>query len=179
MQRTRLNDNILIMFKRLLMSFMTVVLVYTLLLVGFRLFEPEKISSSSFENHTNLELLNYETLKDYTMNSGPSVIHYYFFCSPENNDCVYVHDTILTSVAGKTNLDLYHLIEYVDISALEQRLETNRLKTEWTINTYPALLACRVENGKIIVSNKIEWDSNHPISDDDIIQWLTKNGLIH
>ena len=92
---------------------------------------------------------------------------------------MYVHDTILTSVAGKTNLDLYHLIEYVDNSALEQRLETNRLKTEWTINTYPALLACRVENGKIIVSNKIEWDSNHPISDDDIIQWLTKNGLIH
>ncbi len=161
------------MLKRILFTVMTFLLVYSAILVGYKIFEPHQD-----ETHTyNLDMLDYDTLRDYTLNSGRSAIHYYFFCSPEEADCIYVQNTLIYSTANATELNLRDIIEYVNLSQVVEGTRLARLKEEWGLTTYPSFLACHNENEKIVVDNVLEWNPEQPLSTDNLISWLRLNGL--
>ncbi len=164
------------MLKRLLMTFLTLLVIYSGILVGYKLNEP--VDAGDAYSGIFANVLDYASLSDYTRSSGSSVIHYYFFCSENNNDCVYVRDTVIHQVRSETTFDPEKLLEYVDISELEKSLNVNRLKTEWNISSYPAFIACRVQNGNIIISNQLEWNPEQPISAEQLKAWLRLNELI-
>ena len=164
------------MIKRILLTVMTILVIYTGILVGYRLNEPE----NAYENYTSEFFptsLDYETLKEYTQSSGASTYHYYLFCTYESNDCLYLENTLLSTVETDTQLDVKSLLEYVDISGVPEEQRLSRLKNDWNLSNYPALLACHIENNQIIIDNTLEWDANHPYNTDDIKEWLFINGL--
>ena len=164
------------MIKRILISLLTLMVVYSAVIIGIKIFEPDKIDNeSSVFQHTSA--LDYETLRDYTISSGAAATHFYLFSSADNSDCIYVESTVLKNAAAATGMNLDDLIEIVDITDLERTLTTNRLKAEWSVLSYPAFVACHVENGEIIVDNTLEWNPSQPISTDDIERWLKLNGV--
>ena len=164
------------MAKRLLLTALTLLVIYSGVVIGIKIFEPEKPDDGT-DSLVAAKALDYEVLKDYTINSGSAAIHYYLFWSSDNNDCRYVADTVLRDCQAETGVNLSELIEIVDITELERNLNTNRLKTEWNVSSYPAFVACRTKAGRIIIDNTLEWNPAQPISVDDLKAWLTLNGL--
>ncbi len=164
------------MLKRILFTLLTLLVIYSGVVLVYRLNEPDVVESPASAYMTE-NALDYATLRDYTLSAGESTLHYYFFCSYENNDCIYMENTVLKDAESETGLDLRNMIEYVDITDLEANLATNRLKQEWDVSSYPAFVACRVRNGMIEISNTLQWNPSSPISKADLIQWLELNSL--
>lgn len=163
------------MLKRILLTLMALLVVYSAVLVGYKMFEPE--TGEVMDKTVTDSAIDYDALKDYTLNSGASAIHYYFFESPSDNDSVYVVNTVLHSTANETALDLGTVIEFVDVTSLVDSNATDRLKADWGISHFPAFVACQAQNGSIRILNSLEWNASAPMSKDDVIQWLILNGL--
>ena len=163
------------MIKRILLTVFTVMVIYSIFVIGITLFEPDTADTVLESQHAYA--LDYDTLKDYTLNSGAAAVHFYLFSSSDNSDCLYVENTVLRNAEADTGMNLTDLIEIVDITDLERTLTTNRLKTDWDILSYPAFVACHVKDGRIEIDNKLEWDPASPISTDDVERWLSLNGV--
>ena len=169
-------DIIRLMLKRIMFTLMILLVIYSGVFVGFRLFEPEQADAGS-ESAIASVSLDYETLKEYTRSTGNSTMHYYFFCSVDSNDCLYLENTVLKSVNNETENELMTLIEFVDVSGIDEKQLATRLKNEWGVSAYPAFVACRNDNGEIVIDNTLEWNPQQPISIDDFRQWLALNKL--
>ena len=176
LQTVRPFDIIRLMLKRIMFTLMVLLVIYSGVLVGFRIFEPEQTDAGS-ESAIATVSLDYETLKEYTRSTGNSTMHYYFFCTVDSNDCLYLENTVLKSVNNETENDLMSLIEFVDLSGIDEKQLTTRLKNEWGVSVYPAFVACRNDNGEIVIDNTLEWNPQQPISIDDFRQWLALNKL--
>ena len=170
------SDIIRLMLKRIMFTLMILLVIYSGVFVGFRLFEPEQADAGS-ESAIASVSLDYETLKEYTRSTGNSTMHYYFFCSVDSNDCLYLENTVLKSVNNETENELMTLIEFVDVSGIDEKQLATRLKNEWGVSAYPAFVACRNDNGEIVIDNTLEWNPQQPISIDDFRQWLALNKL--
>lgn len=169
-------DIIMFMLKRIMFTLMILLVLYSGIFVGFCLFEPEQADAGS-ESAIASVSLDYETLKEYTRSTGNSTMHYYFFCSADSNDCLYLENTVLKSVNNETENELMTLIEFVDVSGIDEKQLATRLKNEWNVSAYPAFVACRNDNGEIVIDNTLEWNPQQPISIDDFRQWLALNKL--
>ena len=169
-------DIIRLMLKRIMFTLMILLVIYSGVFVGFRLFEPEQTDAGS-ESAIASVSLDYETLKEYTRSTGNSTMHYYFFCSVDSNDCLYLENTVLKSVNNETENELMTLIEFVDVSGIDEKQLATRLKNEWGVSAYPAFVACRNDNGEIVIDNTLDWNPQQPISIDDFRQWLALNKL--
>ena len=161
------------MLKRVLFTLLCLIMVYSIAVTGYRYFEPNAFDETE-EGETYLD---YETLKEYIRSSGDGVTHYLFFFSRKSQDCVYVKNTVMATVKNDTGLQIDRMIETVDITALEEQLLTNRLKTDWGLSSYPAFVTARTENGEIVIDNFIQYDQNHPMLASDIEAWLQLNGI--
>lgn len=164
------------MLKRILFILFTLLVIHSMALAGYMMFEPEQPDDSGVPGFLNM-VVDYDSLKEYTLSSGPSAIHYYYFCSFENPDCEYVENTILKSSARTTSVNIADLIEYVDITELEQKLQTNRIKSEWGITNYPAFIAVRNNADGIEVLNRLEWNPASPMNELQLNRWLMLNNL--
>lgn len=157
---------------------MALLVVYSGIVVGYKIYEPEKVDVHAQTEETSASSLDYSSLRDYTLASGPSSTHYYFFCTSKDNDCLYLENTVMSDVQAGTDLDLSSLLERVDISDLYDNPDDTSLFDDWGIRSYPAFAAARVQDGTISVLNTLEWDPSHPLNADNIRQWLALNGLI-
>ena len=162
------------MLKRILFTFFTLLILYSAILVGYRVFEPNRDDSHDINAQ---DAIVYDALHDYTLSSGNASLHYYFFSSSTNADCKYVKDTILQTASINTGIDVHDYIEEVDITPLEQNFELYRLNDDWGISSYPAFVACIVEDNKIVIQNRLEWDPQHPLSVDNFVDWLILNRI--
>lgn len=160
------------MLKKIMFTFLTLLMVYSVCVVAYRIFEPRDnqptVDTSSY--------LAYDSLKSYIEQSTQNV-HYLFFYSAINNNSIYLHDTIFSTVEKDTGKQLSSLIETVDITELDQTMETYRLSEDWSISSFPAFLSVSLENGEIIVNNVLEWTNAYPLTAQDIEDWMELNGL--
>ena len=155
---------------------MTLLVIYSGAVVIYLGNKPQLAETSGFAAN-NGDALLYDTLRDYTLNSGASATHYYFFCTSQDNNCAFIEDTIIRDTEKETGLDLGSLIEYVDITDLVDNMDVNRLYTDWKITSYPAFVAVKNDNGEIKIENTLEWTDDNPISSQTLISWLELNKL--
>lgn len=160
------------MFKKITFTFLTLLILYSIIAAGYRYFEPEQTASSNTSN-----TIDYASLKDYITSTGDASIHYLLFYSSDNENAVYVKDSILTQAEADTHLQLSSLIEIVDVTNLDESMKINRLSEDWGISSVPAFAAISLKNGKPVVNNKLEWDDKNPISVESLEQWLKDNSL--
>lgn len=163
------------MAKRILFTLMTLLVSFSLALVVFVSSEPVAVADNISDVLNNP--LDYDTLQEYTISSGPSAIHYYYFCTADSNDCVYVANTVMKGARESVGSSVINLIEYVDLSGLDEEQRLTRLSNDWGISTYPAFVACHVENGQIVIDNSLLYEPDKPLSSEDLISWLSLNGL--
>lgn len=153
-------------------TFLTLLMVYSTCVVAYRIFEPRDnkatIDTSSY--------LAYDSLKSYIQDSSQNV-HYLFFYSAINNDSIYLHDTVFSTVEKDTGKSMSSFLETVDITELDQKMETKRLSDDWGISSFPAFIALSVENGEIYINNNLQWTSEKPLTAVDIENWMELNGL--
>ncbi len=160
------------MLKKILFTFLTILMVYSTCVVAYRIFEPRDNQSTS----DTTSMLAYDSLKSYVKDSS-SNIHYFLFYSALNNNSIYLKDTILTIVESDINKSLSNIIEVVDITELDQTMETKRLSEDWQVSSYPALVSVSNDNGEIIINNKLEWTNEKAITTTDVEEWLKLNGI--
>lgn len=163
------------MAKRILFTLMTLLVSFSLALVVFVSSEPVAVADNISDVLNNP--LDYDTLQEYTISSGPSAIHYYYFCTADSNDCVYVANTVMKGARESVGSSVMNLIEYVDLSGLDEEQRLTRLSNDWGISTYPAFVACHVENGQIVVDNSLLYEPDKPLNSEDLVSWLSLNGL--
>lgn len=161
------------MLKKIMFTFLTLLMVYSVSVVSYRIFEPSDntntIDTSSF--------LAYDSLKSY-VTEGSSSVHYFFFYSANDTNSIYLYNTVFSTVNSDTNKDVTSLIEVVDVSELDTTLDITRLYEDWGVSSYPSFVAVSVENGEITINNKLEWTNEKSITATDIENWLQENGLI-
>ncbi len=160
------------MLKKILFTFLTLLVIYSTCVVAYRIFEPRDNQSTTDTS----SMLAYDSLKSYVEDSS-STIHYFFFYSALNNNSIYLKDTILTTVETDINKSLSSIIEVVDITELDQKMETKRLSEDWQVSSYPALVSVSYENNEIIINNKLEWTNDTSITAIDVEDWLELNGI--
>lgn len=161
------------MLKKILFTFLILLVTYSTCVVAYRIFEPR-------DNQTITDTssyLAYDSLKSYVQSSSQN-IHYFFFFSAINNDSIYMKNTIFSSVEQDTGTQISNFIETVDITELDEKMETKRLSEDWQIGSYPALLAVSSSDDQIQILNKLEWTSTKPITVSDVEKWLKENELI-
>lgn len=161
------------MFKKVVYSLLLLIVAYSMSVVAFRIYEPKK-DTNVVEESTYLD---YDSLREYILSTGESVTHYLFFYSSNDNDCVYVKNTVLASVTVDTQLQIDRIIETVDITVLEENMLTEKLAAEWGIQRYPAFAAVSVVDGAPVVLNSLEYDGEIPLSAANVEEWLRENGL--
>ena len=161
------------MFKKVVYSLLCLITVYSIAVVAFRIYEPKTDANVVEES----AYLDYDSLKEYILSTGESVTHYLFFYSRNDNDCVYVKNTVLASVTVDTQLQIDRIIETVDITALQDNMLTEKLAADWGIQRYPAFAAVSVIDGEPTVLNSLEYDGEIPLTPADVETWLKENGL--
>lgn len=160
------------MLKKILFTFLTLLMIYSTCVVAYRIFEPRDNQSTT----DTTSMLAYDSLKSYVIDSS-SNIHYFLFYSALNNNSIYLKDTILTIVESDINKSLSNIIEVVDITELDQKMEIKRLSEDWQVSSYPAFISVSNDNGKIIINNKLEWTNEKAITTTDVEKWLKLNGI--
>jgi len=164
------------MFKRIMFTLMALVAIYSGAVVIYLGNKPQLAETGSYAANNGNALL-YDTLRDYTLNSGASATHYYFFCTSQDNNCAFVEDTVIRDTERETGLDLGSLIEYVDITDLVDNKDVNRLYSDWEVTSYPAFVAVKNDNGSIDILNSRVWQEDDPISSTTLTSWLELNNL--
>lgn len=160
------------MLKKILFTFLTLLMIYSTCVVAYRIFEPRDNQSTT----DTTSMLAYDSLKSYVIDSS-SNIHYFLFYSALNNNSIYLKDTILTIVESDINKSLSNIIEVVDITELDQKMEIKRLSEDWQVSSYPAFISVSNNNGEIIINNKLEWTNEKAITTTDVEKWLKLNGI--
>ena len=164
------------MLKKLLFTFLVLLMLYSGIVIGYAVFEPVSLDAS-MSTLSLYDIIDYASVRDYTLSDQTGDVHYYYFCSPENNDCIYMQNTVLKTIEDEENIDLFSILEYVDITDLINNLQINTLKTEWSINNFPAFVTCHVENNTIVIDHAISASSQSPLSKEAIKLWLHQSGL--
>ncbi|MEA4876127.1 hypothetical protein [Anaerorhabdus sp.] len=165
------------MIKKILISFMSLCFVVSMFLAFYCFFKPSEADTTAVLRATPIMIIPYGTLSDYLTTSGDSSTHYLFFCRFDSDDCNYVQDTVMKSLDAEQGSNLFDIIEYVDVSELENNLTINQLKDDWGFNTYPAFVAISNNSGELKVENYLQWDSENPMSTRELKQWMVDNKI--
>lgn len=163
------------MLKKILFSLLTLLLVYSAGIIGYKSYEPDKTSLYVSALVNDVNNLDFDTLEEYTLNSGSSAIHYYLFVAPDNDDSAYLENTIMKQLKRDPNATGINLFEYVQIDDVEKN--AINMQKKWGVSSVPALLCVKVEDGKIVVVNVLENNNKQPLTIEDVKQWMIQNGL--
>ena len=161
------------LFKKILFTFLFVLSAYSLVSACYHLFEPE----NDLDQSTDALIIDYKSLNDYILSGSEGTIHYVLFYDKRIQDSEYVRNTLLITVQNDTQVQLTKIIEIADTSELDLDTVVLRLTDDWGIRSCPALAVIELDNGKAVVTSKLEWSSEQMLSAEDVEIWLIDNGL--
>lgn len=161
------------MAKKIIFTFLTLLILYSTAVVAYRLFEP--VNNTEYPDEDSS--LSYDSLNQYLLSTGEGSTHYVFFYSAVNDNCIYVRNTVLSQVENETGISVSSLFETVDITSLDENMKTARLSDDWNISGYPAFAAITVKNGKPSVVNSLVWTDQKPVTASALEGWMAENDL--
>lgn len=184
------------MFKKIITSALVVVWISSLALAGYRLFEP-KAAEAIIENKVSLASVDaqgrsvdngepaQETFSSYSFDDSmeadvveEDTYHYYYFCSEEDADCLYINQYVLKPLAETLEVEQIDILEYVDISTLPSEWTPLRMKNQWGFDDYPAFAAVlTTPAGERTILSVLQWDANNPMDTEALKNWMIENGI--
>lgn len=160
------------MSKRILLTFLALLSVYSLCAAVYRVYEPDNVRTEN----GNSAYISYNALREYILSQDPDASSFLFFYSSDNDDCVYVKNTVMHTVEKETGIDPDSVIATVDITSLEQSLTASRITAEWGVHSWPAFICVTADGQNITVTGILEWNSASPMTASDIERWLSECG---
>lgn len=175
------------MVKKIFTSGLFLVWISSLALAGYRLFEPKaaqsiednKVSVASVDAQGNsIENQDPKVALTDEESQEESVYHYYYFCTPENTDCMYVQEYVLKPLAAILEVEQISILEYIDISTLSVEWTPQRLKNQWGFDNFPAFVTTEtLEDGSRAILSVLSWNAEDPIDQNDLKNWMIKNQI--
>jgi len=175
------------MVKKIFTSGLFLVWISSLALAGYRLFEPKaaqsiednKVSVASVDAQGNsIENQDSKVALTDEESQEESVYHYYYFCTPENTDCMYVQEYVLKPLAAILEVEQISILEYIDISTLSVEWTPQRLKNQWGFDNFPAFVTTEtLEDGSRAILSVLSWNAEDPIDQNDLKNWMIKNQI--
>lgn len=160
------------MLKKIMFTLLTLLSIYSAAAVIYKYYEPQ-IHVQPSDTQTYIE---YDSLSEYILSSADGTVHYLYFYDSRNADCVYIKNTIFTTVEKETRVSLEDLIEIVSLSNLDQDKIERRLHDEWNVNSCPSFICISVNDRQASVDSILEWENDRMITPYEIEVWLTENG---
>ncbi|MBQ7889332.1 MAG: hypothetical protein IJ356_06190 [Erysipelotrichaceae bacterium] len=164
------------MFKKVSIVFFSVLWLCSVCLFVYRLTEPKTATDPS------TQVVN--TFNDGPIESTPSqtedssnTIKYYYFCTADHQDCAYMNDTILKSLAVEMNVENFEFLEFVDAEKLYGDWTPSKLKSTWGFERYPALVAAKDLGNSFEILNVLEWTEELPLDTNSVKEWMIQNEL--
>lgn len=174
------------MIKKTITSGLVLVWISSVALAGYRCFEP-KAAEAIIENKTAVALVDAKgksiedtnsSVATLSMDENEQSYHYYYFCSIDNDDCLYINDYVLKPLAATLDVDTIDIIEYVDLSTLSSEWTPQRLKNQWGFDAFPAFVAVQSSsNGNQEILSVLQWNAENPIDQDSLRNWMIENNI--
>lgn len=161
------------MIKRILLTFMALLAIYTSAAACYRIYDPQ----NSSQNETASSMISYNSVRNLILSKGSGSVCYLFFCSLKDDNCIYVRNTVLNTIEKETGISPDSVIYTVDVTPLEENMNTGRITAEWGIHSWPAFLCVSTDGQNITVTSQLEWNSDSPLTASDIESWLKDSGL--
>lgn len=175
------------MIKKTITSGLVLVWISSVALAGYRYLEP-KAAETIIENKTAVALVDVKgkSIEDTDASVASLSIdeeenksyHYYYFCSIDNDDCIYINDYVLKPLSTTLNVDTIDIIEYVDLSTLSSEWTPQRLKNQWGFDDFPAFVAISKDtDGNQEILSVLQWSADNPIDEDSLKNWMIENNI--
>ena len=164
------------MFKKVSLTFFSVLWLCSICLFVYRLTEPKTAADAASQVISTVNIEPTEQTPTHTEDSA-NQIKYYYFCTTDHQDCSYMNDTILKSLASEMNVESFSFLEYVDVEMLYSDWTPAKLKSVWGFENYPALVAAQDLGDSFEILNVLEWTNELPLDAKAVKDWLIQNEL--
>lgn len=152
-----------------ILSLILLSFVFTIL---YLFYKPETVKTVEF-NHYNKLHVDYLNIKEHIAYDTKA----YFFCSPNNDDCIYTDTEIIPALLDIANTEIFDQIYYVDITDINENILPSALKNHLGFSNYPAFAVLSYENNKIVVHSVYEWRDDSVFTVQNLKQWMVENQL--
>jgi hypothetical protein len=140
--------------------------------VLFFYFMPTEQELDIFDN-LNEEIIEYKDLNDHLDES----IQAYFFCSYENQNCIYTHNEILKPLVLSASTTRFEKIFFVNAKELDENVLPSAIRSRLGFSHYPAFVTLSKIDNKIVVHSVLEWNDDMNFTKVDLRVWMIQNQL--
>lgn len=138
----------------------------------FFYFMPTEQEIKMFDN-LNETKIEYKDLNNHLNES----IQAYFFCSYEDQNCIYTSNEIIKPLLLSASVNRFEKIIFVDASKLDNNVLPSAIKKSLGFSHYPAFVTLSKLNDQIIVHSVLEWNDDMNFTKVDLRDWMIQNQL--
>lgn len=157
-----------------LIKIVILILIFTIILSVslFFYFMPTEQELGIFDN-LNKQKIEYKDLTNHLNES----VQAYFFCSEENQNCVYTHNEIVKPLILSASTERFNKIFFVNAEKLDENVLPSAIRNRLGFSHYPAFVTLSMLNDKIVVHSVLEWNDDANFTKVDLRDWMIQNEL--
>lgn len=150
----------------------TLLLIILLIVALFFYFMPTEQELGIFDN-LNEQKIEYKDLNSHLNET----VQAYFFCSEENQNCIYTHNEIVKPLILSASTERFNKIFYVNAEELDENVLPSAIRNRLGFSHYPAFVTLSIVNDKIVVHSVLEWNDDMNFTKVDLRDWMIQNEL--
>lgn len=150
----------------------TLLLTILIIVALFFYFMPTEQELGIFDN-LNEQKIDYKDLNNHLNES----VQAYFFCSEENQNCIYTHNEIVKPLILSASTERFNRIFYVNAEELDENVLPSAIRNRLGFSHYPAFVTLSIVNNKIVVHSVLEWNDDMNFTKVDLKDWMIQNDL--
>lgn len=153
-------------------SLLVLLLIITSSTFLFFYFMPTEQEIKVFDN-LNETKIEYKDLNNHLNET----IQAYFFCSYEDQNCIYTSNEIIKPLLLSASANRFEKITFVDAYKLDNNVLPSAIKKSLGFSHYPAFVTLSKLNDQIIVHSVLEWNDDMNFTKVDLRDWMIQNQL--
>ena len=163
------------MFKKVSLVFFSALWFCSIFLFVYRIVEPD----TAIDRATDVVSVTIpdSPVQMLTSNTDTNQIKYYYFCTVDHQDCMYMNNTLFKNLANEMKIESFDFFEFVDVEDLYEDWTPAKLKSVWGFESYPALVAAKGSADAPEILNVLEWTETTPLDESSIKNWMILNEL--
>jgi hypothetical protein len=138
----------------------------------FFYFMPTEQELDIFDN-LNEQIIEYKDLNDHL----DETIKAYFFCSYDNQNCIYTFNEILEPLVLSASTTRFDKIYFVNAKDLDENVLPSAIRNRLGFSHYPAFVTLSKVDNKVIIHSVLEWNDDMNFTKVDLRVWMVQNQL--
>jgi len=138
----------------------------------FFYFMPTEQELDIFDN-LNEKIIEYKDLNNHLNET----VQAYFFCSYDNQNCIYTFNEILEPLVLSASTTRFEEIYFVNAKDLDDNVLPSAIRNRLGFSHYPAFVTLSKVDNKVIVHSVLEWNDDMNFTKVDLRVWMIQNQL--